>query len=184
MTRREWTAEEEKYMNKYYLRQPTKRTAKVLNRSIESVRKKAVQMGINTYYDGYLSAHVLAECFSTNTQVIKRWIEKFNLPAIKINDSKHRTRYQIDPENFWKWADGHRDVINWSGYDLCSILPEPQWVEFEQSRYKTKRHCRKFTVNEIVQIKHMLRRCMTYKEIAEKLGRTERSIEAKVRKIA
>ena len=44
MTRREWTAEEEKYMNKYYLRQPTKRTAKVLNRSIESVRKKAVQM--------------------------------------------------------------------------------------------------------------------------------------------
>ena len=184
MKMRPGEAEEEKYMNKYYLRQPTKRTAKVLNRSIESVRKKAVQMGINTYYDGYLSAHVLAECFSTNTQVIKRWIEKFNLPAIKINDSKHRTRYQIDPENFWKWADGHRDVINWSGYDLCSILPEPQWVEFEQSRYKTKRHCRKFTANEIVQIKHMLRKCMTYKEIAEKLGRTERSIEAKVRKIA
>ena len=54
MARREWTVEEEKYMNKYYLRQPTKRTAKALNRSIESVRKKAVQMRINTYYDGYL----------------------------------------------------------------------------------------------------------------------------------
>ena len=76
----------------------------------------------------------------------------------------------------------HLDV--YKRQDLCSILPEPQWVEFEQSRYKTKRHCRKFTANEIVQIKHMLRKCMTYKEIAEKLGRTERSIEAKVRKIA
>ena len=184
MARREWTVEEEKYMSKYYLRQTTKQTAKALNRSIESVRKKAVSMGINTYYDGYLSAHVLAECFSTNTQVIKRWIEKFNLPAIRINDSKHRTRYQIDPEKFWKWADAHRSEINWSGYDLCSILPEPRWVEFEQGRYKTKRHCQNFTENEVVQIKHMLHRGMTYKEIAAALGRTERSIETKVRKIA
>ena len=183
MPRREWTAEEEKYMNKYYLRQPTKRTAKALDRSIESVRKKAIQMGINSYYDGYLSAHVLAECFSTNTQVVKRWVEKFNLPAIKVKEAK-RIRLQIDPEKFWKWANSHRDVINWSGYDLCSILPEPRWVEFEQARYKTKRHCCNFTENEVVQIKHMLHRGMAYKEIAAALGRTERSIETKVRKIA
>ena len=115
--------------------------------------------------------------------MIKRWVEKFDLPAIKVKEAK-RTRYQIDPEQFWKWADTHRDVINWSGYDLCSILPEPRWVEFEQSRYKTKRHCCNFTENEVVQIKHMLHRGMSYKEIAAALGRTERSIETKVRKIA
>lgn len=99
MDKRYWTAEEEKYMNKYYLRQPNKRTAKALNRTVESVRKKAARMGINTYYDGYLSARVLGRCFSTNERAVKRWVEKFNLPAIKVKEP-NRTRYQIDPEQF------------------------------------------------------------------------------------
>ncbi len=81
MDKRYWTAEEEKYMNKYYLRQLNKRTAKALNRTVESVRKKAARMGINTYYDGYLSARVLGRCFSTNERAVKRWVEKFNLPG-------------------------------------------------------------------------------------------------------
>ena len=76
MDKRYWTAEEEKYMNKYYLRQPNKRTAKALNRTVESVRKKAARMGINTYYDGYLSARVLflitAIVSKINFKLIKR----------------------------------------------------------------------------------------------------------------
>lgn len=83
MARREWTAEEEKYMNKYYLRQTAKRTAKALNRTVLSVRRKAERMGINTYYDGYLSARTLADCFSTDVAVVKRWVEKLSLPVIK-----------------------------------------------------------------------------------------------------
>ena len=131
--------------------------------------------GINTYYDGYLSARMLGECFGTNEKAVKRWVEKFNLPAIKVKEP-NRTRYQIDPEQFWKWADAHRNIINWSGYDLCSILPEPRWVEFEQARYKTKRHGQRFTQNEIVRIKHMQHRGLNTKEIAAEMGRTEISI--------
>lgn len=182
MDKRYWTAEEEKYMNKYYLRQPNKRTAKALNRTVESVRKKAARMGINTYYDGYLSARVLGRCFSTNERAVKRWVEKFNLPAIKVKEP-NRTRYQIDPEQFWKWADTHRSIINWSGYDLCSILPEPRWVEFEQARYKTKRHGQRFTDNEIVRIKHMKHRGLNTKEIAAEMGRTEVSIRHVLKKL-
>ena len=171
------------YTSKYYLRQPNKRTAKALNRTVESVRKKAARMGINTYYDGYLSARVLGRCFSTNERAVKRWVEKFNLPAIKVKEP-NRTRYQIDPEQFWKWADTHRSIINWSGYDLCSILPEPRWVEFEQARYKTKRHGQRFTDNEIVRIKHMKHRGLNTKEIAAEMGRTEVSIRHVLKKIA
>lgn len=184
MARRKWTAEEEKYMNKYYLRQTAKRTAKALNRTVLSVRRKAERMVINTYYDGYLSARALADCFSTDVAVVKRWAEKLSLPVIKVKESKNKTRYQVDPEHFWKWADTHRNEINWSGYDLCSILPEPRWVEFEVSRYKTKRHCQRFTQNEIVRIKHMQHRGMNKEEIAAEMGRTPESIKHVLRKIA
>lgn len=184
MVRREWTVEEEKYMNKYYLRQPAKRTAKFLNRTIRSVRKKAAQMGLNNYYGDFLSISTIAKCFGVDVSVVKRWVEKFNLPAIKVQESKSKTRYQIDPVKFWNWADINRDEINWSGYEICSILPEPRWVEFEQARYKTKRHCQRFTDNEIVLIKHMVHRGMNAKEIAIEMSRTEESVKHVLKRIA
>ncbi len=184
MARREWTAEEEKYMNKYYLRQPTKRTAKALNRTVVSVRRKAERMGLNFYYGDYLCAKTIAKCFGLDTDVVIRWVEKLNLPAIKVKVSKNCTRYQIDPEKFWTWADSHRNDINWSRYEICSILPEPRWVEFEKARYRTRRHRQRFTDNEIIQVKHMLHRGLSAKEIATEIGRTEEGIKHLIRKIA
>lgn len=184
MARREWTIKEEKYMNKHYLQQPAKITAKHLDRTVISVRKKAAQMGLNNYYGDFLGARTIAKCFDIDVSVVIRWIEKLNLPATKVRESKNKTRYQIDPEQFWKWADDHRSEINWSRYEICSILPEPRWVEFEKARYKTKRYRQHFTDNEIVQVKHMLHRGMNAKEIATEIGRTEDGIKHLIRKIA
>lgn len=180
--RREWTEYEEKYMNKHYLYQSTKKTAEFLNRSIYSVKRKATQLGLNAYCSDKLNARTVAKCFGVDTAVVLRWIHKLNLPAREVN-AETQIRYLIDAEEFWKWAEQNKFEINWSRYELCSILPEPRWVEFEKSRYKTTRHRKRFTDNEIVQVKHMIHRGMTFKEIAAELGRTDESIKHLFRKL-
>lgn len=183
MAKRKWTIEEEKYLNKYYLTQSVEKTAKALNRTVRSVQRKASLLGIEIYAGEYLTARMVAECFRVSQCVVHRWIHDLGLPAKKVKTTKSM-RYVIDPEKFWKWAENHKEDICWAGYEICSILPEPRWVEIYKERYKTRRMNQHFTSNEVVQIKHMLHRGMTFKEIAAELGRTERSIEGKVRRIA
>ena len=179
---RKWTEYEEQYMNKHYLYQSTKRTAEFLNRSIYSVKRKATQLGLNAYCNDRLNAKTIAKCFGVDITAVLRWIQKLNLPAKEIN-IETQTRYLIDAEDFWKWAEQNKSEINWSRYELCSILPEPSWVEVDKAKYKTKRHRKRFTANEIVLVKHMIHRGMTSKEIAVEMGRTNESIKHLFRKL-
>lgn len=162
-------------MNRWYLRQPAKRTAEVLNRSICSVRKKAAAMGLN-HYNSQLNAKTVAKCFNCDVSVVIRWINKLGLPARRIY-CDNQTRYIIDAERFWEWAESHRPEINWSKYEIGSILPEPEWARMEKSSYKHPKSRRKISAQEKLLIKNLLRKNMSYKEIAEEIGRSYDSVK-------
>lgn len=49
--RREWTEWEVRYLEKKYVGQPVERTARKLNRSINSVKRKAAKLNLNHYTD-------------------------------------------------------------------------------------------------------------------------------------
>ena len=49
--RREWTDWEVKYLEKKYVGQSVERTAERLNRSVNSVKRKAAKMNLNHYTD-------------------------------------------------------------------------------------------------------------------------------------
>ena len=63
--RREWTEWEVRYLEKKYVGQPVERTAKKLNRTINSVKRKAAKLDLN-HYTNFLSAKVVAKCFKVN----------------------------------------------------------------------------------------------------------------------
>lgn len=77
----------------------------------------------------------LAKFFNVDFRVVTRWIEKFDMPCEKktYNGINH---YDIDLEEFWKWAYKHRDIINWSKYDRGTLPLEPEWVLTEKNNYK------------------------------------------------
>lgn len=179
--RREWTEWEEQYLKKRYLSQPVEKTAKKLNRTETSVRRKAARMRLNHYTDE-LNAKTLAKCFNSDLSVVVRWIEKFDLPC-KIVECKTQTRYVIQMDNFWTWAKQHKDVINWSKYNSCSLHPEPVWLRNEVLNYKTPNSRKRFTDEEIRNVKWLLKRGLTYKEIAEETSRSYNSINHLCRKI-
>lgn len=171
--RREWTEREVKYLNNRYLKQSVETTAKKLNRSIPSVKGKARKLGLNNYYGERISAKTLAKCFNSDIRVILRWIDKFNLPCKKV-ELDNQTRYSIDPVEFWKWAENHKDIINWKKYERETLFPEPSWINYEwkKDNGKPERHRNKITDFEKAAIKGMMRKGMGNKEIAKEINRT------------
>lgn len=179
--RREWTRQEETYMERRYLLQPVEKTAEKLNRTIYSVKRKAAKMGLN-HYTNSLNAKTLAKCFSCDVSVVIRWIEKFDLPCKKVKCS-NQTRYLIEVKNFWEWAAQNRDVINWSRYERKSLCPEPDWIDRAIESYNTPKSRKKFTQNDIIVVKNMLHNGLSYREIAEKIGRSRYSVNHLCRNI-
>ena len=162
-----------KYLNNRYLKQSVETTAKRLNRSIPSVKGKARKLGLNNYYGEKISAKTLAKCFHSDIRVILRWIDKFDLPCKKV-ELDNQTRYSIDPVEFWKWAENHKDIINWKKYERETLFPEPSWINYEwkKDNGKPERHRNRITDFEKAAIKGMMRKGMGNKEIAKEINRT------------
>ena len=168
--RREWTDWEVKYLEKKYVGQSVERTAERLNRSIASVKRKAARMNLNHYTD-YLSAKVVARCFGSDVSVVIRWIDKFGMPCEKRSFGS-QTRYFIDTDKFWKWAENNKNIINWSKYEIQSLLPEPDWLRETIRNYSTPNTREKYTDDDIVKIRVLLSKGLSYSEIARETGRT------------
>lgn len=122
-----WTKAEENYMERCYLFQPVKRTAKKLERTVNAVYKKANKMKLNRH-GAYLNVKILAECFSCKRKVIMKWIQNYDLPCKKVTIDG-QTRYLIKIKDFWKWSENHKDIVNWNGYKRLSLCPEPEWLK-------------------------------------------------------
>lgn len=174
--RREWTKAEERYMYRYYVRQPVETTAKKLNRTKSSVIKKAHRMGLNSYLDN-VGGRTIARCFNVDFSVVERWVKSYELPVKRIK-CWNQIRYSIDVELFWEWACEHKKMIDWSKYELKSLPPEPDWVREEKRTYKFVNHRRKISNNDKAAIRYILKKNpdFNYTQVGEKVGRTTESI--------
>lgn len=172
--RREWTEEEEKYLISKYLSHSFKTIAKKLNRSENSVKRKAVKMGLYKRSDLF-GIKTFAECLNTDSRVIYRWINKYDMPCnnIKYDGINH---YNIDLVLFWQWAEQHKNLINWSKYNRGTLPLEPEWVQTEKNNCKCPKNRDRWTDQDIRMIRSLLRSGKSYKEIALKMGRTYYSI--------
>ena len=177
--RKMWTKEEDDYLIRRYLKQTVAMSAKKLNRSIPSVKHRAARLGLNHYLDN-ISVKIVAQCFNVDHSVVKRWVEKYDLPVNKVTNSSRRS---IDPVQFWKWAENHKNIINWSKYEEKSLIPEPDWVKEERRNYTTSNARKRISSVEISKVKQMKSKGYTYEKMANELGRSVYSIEHIVRKI-
>lgn len=175
--RRKWTEREEKYMESKYLYQPVEVTAKRLKRSKFSVKRKAAELCLNKSLDIF-SAKQLAKGFNSDVSVVLRWIKKFDMPHDSINICG-TIRYDIDLKRFWKWAENHKDIINWSKYECGTLALEPEWVRKEKMYYEHKNTRKKWTDEDLRRTKTLLRLDKTHKEIAKELGRTKSGVAHK-----
>lgn len=181
MARREWTKQEEAYLDKFYEKRGVGYLAKKLKRTEISVKRKAHSLGHNAYVCESLYVKTVAKCFNCDSRVVNRWIDKFGLPCDTVQRGQMTCRL-IDGNTFWKWAYEHQDIILWGKYERFSILPEPDWVKEAISNYTKKNNRKKVSSVDVSTVVWRRKQGYTYKQIAKELGRGEDSVKHMYRK--
>ena len=176
MTKRNWTKQEEEYINKFYEKRGVSYLAKKLNRTEASVKRKAQSLGHNAYICEDLYIRTVAKCFNCDSRVINRWIDKLDLPCREFyrGQTKFRT---IDVKKFWKWAENHKDIVPFNKYERYSLLPEPVWIRDAMKDNMNNNHRKSISSYDKMTVIRMKKDGKTFKEIATALNRTEHAVK-------
>ena len=180
-----WTPTETEYLSENWGRISVKTIAAKLDRSINAVIVRKNRLGLGAFLDNgdYVTVNQLYKALGktggvgyTNTS----WIENRGLPVKlrTVNDCKFKV---IHLDDFWKWADKHRNFIDWSKFEPLSLGAEPPWVK-EQRKicHKTKSAFRTtpWTPDEDSRLHAMLKmHKFTVDEISKTIGRTAGAIQ-------
>jgi hypothetical protein len=131
-----WTAEEEDYLAESWgvIKIPT--IAEELGRTEIAVISKAAKMGLGHYYaaQGKLTANYLAIEVGVHVITVLNWIRKYGLKAIQKRVSKKRIHYQIDAEDFWKWAEQNQWRFDSKNLEPLVFGIEPEWMKEKRMR--------------------------------------------------
>ncbi len=184
---KKWTAEECEYLETYWGIKSIKLISKALNRSPNAIKSKAWRMGLGAFLDNgeYITFNQLlrALCKNSYSYVPTSWLKNRGFPVKykTVDNCRFRIVYLND---FWGWADKHRNFIDWSKVEENILGVEPEWVK-EQRRISIlsnrKYHTTPWTPAEDNLLKMLLKQFRyTYKELSERLHRTEGAIQRRI----
>jgi DNA-directed RNA polymerase specialized sigma24 family protein len=176
--------------------------ARKLGKTPEAVESKLDKLGAaNTKIaSGLITMHELAIFLCVDDKVVKRLITNHGLPhyrknfrryeyAKKMVDGKRiskRLFYYINVEEFWKWAEENKDLINWHQVPEDALPPEPLWVNARRKEdfYKWLKRPRPWTPEQDNLLKqYYYTQGMTQKQCGTMLGRSESSVEKRLARL-
>lgn len=177
-TRKGWTDREISYLYKHGFTEPYADIAKKLHRSICSVRCKATSLGI-TKYSSSVTLSDIERAFDVDSSYVNRyWIKKNNMPAKRIVLGQH-CYFDVDLNEFWRWASEHMNVVPMRKYKKGSLLPEPDNLEalIRMAPKHSENHRKPYTTAEKEKIKNEYLSGKSVQMIAEQHGRSVCSIK-------
>ncbi|APQ96963.1 hypothetical protein [Clostridium botulinum] len=184
-----WTEEEEEYLQSRYGKTTLKRIAKKLGRSENAIEIKAGRLGLSSALEatGELTAAELAEIFKIDSHVIvNRWIKNKGLKAQYKAIKFTRKFWRIKIEDFWKWAEDNKEIINFSKLERNILGKEPSWVNIERKKdfkEKPKRQHQFWNELEDRKLKNLWKSSKSIKEIAEILNRSSSSVRHRSKRL-
>lgn len=111
---------------------------------------------------------------------MNRWIEN-GLP-IKSHLVKNSRFKVVDIDDFWKWAEQNKDIVNFSLMEENILGAEPEWVK-EKRRIDIREKFKKtpWTEQEDNKLIRLLDEYKyTYNDLCKKLNRTEGAIKRRI----
>lgn len=179
--RRYWTEEEELYLQDNWGSKSVILISKHISRPYGAVRRKAAELGLlnpTLHYDG-ITVRQLSMTLGISGSTTKTWIEQYGFPAKQKIFTKKQRVYVISYEDFWKWAEEHKHLINLSKLEPFILGKEPDWVKekrkVDQKKFSERRP---WTDKDKLRLMSMVNTYRyTYPEIAAALKRPEASIK-------
>jgi hypothetical protein len=180
-----WTDDDEFYLQDNWGSKSVTLISKHLNRPYDVVRRKAVELGLlnpTLHYDG-ITVRLLSMVIGISSSTLKTWILQFGFPAKQKVFAKKQRVYVVSYEEFWKWAEEHKHLINFSKLDHLILGKEPEWVKekrrVDRKKYQERRPWTKEDKSRLISMVSSYR--YTYPELAGLLKRSEPSIKRKLR---
>jgi hypothetical protein len=180
-----WTDEDEFYLQDNWGSKSVTLISKHLGRPYDVVRRKAVELGLlnpTLHYDG-ITVRLLSMVIGISSSTLKTWIHQFGFPAKQKVFAKKQRVYVVSYEDFWKWAEDHKHLINFSKLEPLILGKEPEWVKEKRQIDKRKyQERRPWTIADKSKLISMVNSYQhTYPEMAGLLKRSESSIKRKLR---
>jgi hypothetical protein len=180
-----WTAEDDEYLKEYWGRRSIKFIAHKLGRSKNALICRVRRMGLGAYLDNgddptlnqvYSTIHARANG-GYGAYRLNNWIEA-GLPykEKRVDNCKFRV---INIDDFWEWAEQHKDLMDFSLFERYSLGAEPAWVDVKRkadhnNRVKTQPHNKQWSPSDDLTLKRMIARggC-TWTQVASEVHRSE-----------
>lgn len=148
-------------------------------RTKDAIRRKASSIGCLGYRENRdrLTASQLAECMGVHrTQIHNQWM-KMGLKVFRKGLTKNMF-IEVDPIDWWRFAEKNKEKIDFSRYKEGSILPEPNWVKEEIRNPKYRK--REWTRYELERLKILKNKGIACEKIAKELNKTEKAVRKKL----
>lgn len=146
--RTEWTVEEEIELEELIHKYPVSYLAKRLKRSANNIYIQLKALNINlTDLDDKVILSQFCEVTHFKKNTLYYYEKRYGFPIIrnyyeepaKRNRSKkprkeskptvYRSKHnKVCPQQFWKWAKAHKNLIDWKAFPKYALGYEPDWV--------------------------------------------------------
>lgn len=186
-----WTPEEEAYLQDKWGTLSVSTIAKSLGRSIDAVVVRSQRLGLGSHLasDVRISVNQLmlalyqADTGSTGYTMHKLIREGLPVKTHKVKTKSFRV---IDIDEFWKWAEDHKEFLDFSKFEEYSLGKEPDWAKVKrkadfQKLQQQGEHNEVWTGATDQKLKRMLsQHKYTYRDLSKELNRSEGAIKRRI----
>lgn len=187
--RKTWTTDELDYLESQWGVISYATIAKKLGRTVHSIKIKATRLNLGDprkCYNG-LTLLQLSDVIGVNYNALKYWINEYDFPIItKRLASKSRVMF-VKVEEFWKWAEKNKEMIDFSLFEKNMLGEEEEWVEVKRSADQAKRQFVggsnkvSWSEEEDRMLCNMVNaHTFTYPEIAQRLKRSQGAVKRRL----
>ena len=186
MSIRHWTEEETQILVENYGQVTMKILLTKLDRSEVAIQNKVARLKLGRWFHN-LDDPTLSE-FSKYTNIsyatLLRWSELYGLPLKKRRLKDFYIKI-INLNDFWRWAEKNKNMIEWDKVEKYCLGAEPNWVQIARNAaIKSKDKSMKkieWSKDEDEKLLWMLKQHrFTYPQIAKELGRTHGAIKRRM----
>lgn len=186
---RNWTPEEDAYLEDKWGVISVGGIAKKLNRSENAVVVRSQHMGLGAFLDAgdyvtWNQLHIaLGLELSSSGYKMTSWVKNrgFPLHSKRVKGSSFKVVYL---EEFWEWAEQNQAFIDLSKMEPYALGVEPDWVAGKRRTDKERRHQYKTSPWTKAEDEHLIRLVRKqqygYRELSRMIRRTEGAIQRRL----
>jgi hypothetical protein len=182
-----WPKEQVEYLEDKWGTVSIAGIAKHLGRTINAVKLRANRLGLSDprmMFDG-ITVNQLSLALNKSYSSVKGWIKTYGMPARKKVFCKESRVYVIGYNEFWGWAEKHKEVINLAKMEPNTLGPEPDWAKekrkADQLRSQKTWQSVTWTTAEDQQLNQLVRLSgITYPMLALQFNRSEASVKRRL----